>query len=176
MPTNYKDFLGSNFGYLNDTIKGNAEGRNPIFDQLFGNASRRIGGSTDRNVRGVKENLASSGFRGTGANLINDAYRSEKDALSQVSDSLATQELSFKENAINQLLGLNQQEGGMAFNINQSDIQQNQFSQSQAQQWKMFQEQLKFQKDNQPSVWEEILGSLLGSGAKVATAYATRGA
>ena len=60
--------------------------------------------------------------------------------------------------------------------LNQSDIQQNQFSQSQAQQWKMFQEQLKFQKDNQPSVWEEILGSLLGSGAKVATAYATRGA
>lgn len=175
-PLNYKDFLGSNYGFLSDTIKGNVEGNNPIFDQLFGNASRRIGGATNRNVRSIKENLASSGFRGTGANLINEAYRGETDALSQVSDNLATQELNFKQNAINQLLGLNQQEGGMAFNVGQSNIQQDQWLQSFLESRRQFNENLQFQKDNQPSVWEEVLGGLFGAGAKIGTAYLTGGA
>lgn len=174
--TNYKDYLGSNFNYLTDTVKKGIEGNDSVFDKLLGNATRRIGGVTDRNVRSIRENLASSGFRGTGANLINDAYRSEADAVSQTADSLANQEIQYKQNAINQLLGLNQQEGGMAFNANQSNIQQNQWLKTFLENQRQFNESLQFQKDNQPSVWEEILGGLFGAGAKIGTAYLTGGA
>jgi len=168
--TDYKKFLGSNYGYLTDLIKGNIEGNNPIYDIIFGNAARRIGGTTSRNIRDVKENLAASGFRGTGANLINDAYRSEADALSQVSDSIAQMQASEKQNSINQLLGLNNQESNLAYNTNQSNIQQNQWLRSFLEGQRQFNENLNYQKENTPSVWEGILGSLLGAGAQVGSA------
>lgn len=173
--TDASQFLGSNFDYLQDNLKQNAEGNNPIFAQLFGNASRRIGASTDRAVQDIKEQGAQSGFRGAGGNLINDAYRNEGDALSQVSDSLSTQQLQFQQNAISQLLGLNQFEGSQQFGAFQSDRQNTQFNQSQEQQWKMFQEQLQFQKDSQPGWWEELLGGLLGGAAQVGAAALTGG-
>ena len=166
--TNYKDFLGSDFEKLKGILTKNIEGNNPIFDKLFGDAARRIGGSTDRNVRGIRENLASSGFRGTGANLINDAYKNESEALTQVSDQLATQELNYQQAALAQLLGLNSQEGQTAFNAFQSDRSNKQFETSLAEQRRQFDQNLQFQKDNQPDWWESILGTLLGEGSKAA--------
>ena len=154
-------FLGSNFDYLQNNLKQSAEGNNPIFAQLFGNASRRIGASTDRNVQDIKEQGAQSGFRGAGGNLINDAYRGEQQALTGVSDNLAGQQLNFQQNAISQLLGLNQFEGGQGFGAFQSDRQNSQFNQSQAQNWRMFQEQLAFQKDQANPSFMESLGGLI---------------
>lgn len=169
-PTNYKDFLGSNYDFLSSLLKKNVEGNNPIFDKLYGNAARRIGGSTDKNVRTIKENLASSGFRGTGANLINDAYVNEQNALTQVSDNLSTQELGYQQNALAQLLNLNSQEGQTAFSTFQSDRSNSQFEKEFAQRYQMFKENLQFQKDSQPDWWESILGTLLGEGSKAAVA------
>lgn len=160
-PTTAQSFLGSNFDFLQNTLKNNVEGKNSIFAQLFGNASRKIGASTDRAVQDIKEMGAQSGFRGAGGNLLNDAYRNEGEALSQVSDSLSMQELQFKQNAINQLLGLNQFEGGQKFGVYQSDRQQGQFDQSQRQAWNMFQEQLAAQ--NKGSDFWDVLGGILGS-------------
>lgn len=158
-----KQFLGSDFDYLKGILGKSVEGDNPIFDKLFGNASRKIGASTDRNVQDIKEQGAQSGFRGTGSNLINDAYRGEKEALSGVSDNLALQEESYIQNALAQLLGLNQFEGNTKFNLFSSDRQNLQFQQSFAEQKRQFDEQLA----NQPSWWEGILGSVLGAGAQV---------
>ena len=167
-------YLGGNYDYLSGTIKKGIDGSNPIFDQLFGNAQRRIGASTDRAVQDIKEQGAQSGFRGVGGNLINDAYRNEGNALSQVSDSLMGQQLQYQQNAISQLLGLNQFEGNQYMNAFQSDRQNTQFNLSQAQQMEMFNQNLQFQKDNTPSWWEGVLGSLLGGGAQVGAAYAGR--
>lgn len=161
-----KKFLGSNFDYLQNNLKKGVEGNNPIFDQIFGNASRRIGASTDRAVQDIKEQGAQSGFRGAGGNLINDAYRNEGNALSQVSDSLAGQKLQYQQNAIAQLLGLNQFEGNQYQNLFNSDRQNMQFQQGFAENRRQFDEQMA----NQPSWWEGILGSLIGGGAQVGSA------
>ena len=80
------------------------------WDQLLGNAKRKIGATTDRNVRNIRQNLAQSGFRGVGANLINDAYRTESESVGDVSAQLAQQQMNYRQNAIQQLLGLKQME------------------------------------------------------------------
>jgi hypothetical protein len=69
----------------------------PLFQKLFGNAQRRIGMSTDRNIRDIQEQGAQSGFRGVNTNQINDAYKNEEGALSQVSDSLTGQQLDMEK-------------------------------------------------------------------------------
>ena len=161
--TDPSQFLGSNFDYLQNNLKQSAEGNNPIFAQLFGNASRRIGASTDRNVQDIKEQGAQTGFRGAGGNLINDAYRGEQQALTGVSDNLAGQQLGFQQNAISQLLGLNQFEGGQGFGAFQSDRQNSQFGQSLAEQRRQFDEQMQYQKDNSGSSFWDVTGGVVGA-------------
>ncbi len=165
MKTNPNDFLGSEFGYLKDNLKKSIGGNNPIFDQLFGNAQRRIGASTDRNVQDIKEQGAQSGFRGAGGNLINESYRGENEALSGVSDSLAMQEMNYQQNAINQLLGLNQFEGQTKFGSMQSDRDYQLSKDEMAQRWEMFQQQMDANTESDTDFWDVISGiggSLLG--------------
>ena len=70
--------------YLKKLLKG----QNPALDSMYGNAQRRVGMSTDRNVRSILQNGAQSGFRGVSANNINDAYRTESDTIGNINDSL----------------------------------------------------------------------------------------
>lgn len=98
----------ASYDYLENFLKQKMYGSNPLFDQLFGNAQRRVGMSTDRNVRNILQQNAQSGFRGVGANQINDAYRTESDALTQINDQVMTKQLEDQNFAISQLLGLEQ--------------------------------------------------------------------
>lgn len=159
----YNSFLGSNFNYLQNNLKQGIEGNNPIFPQLFGNASRRIGASTDKAIRNIKEQGAQSGFRGASGNLINNAFGNEQNALTQVLDDLATQQLRYQQNAIAQLLGLNQFEGGQMFNTFQSDRQNLQFQQNFAEQRRQFDEQMALQREAQNPSFFDVLGGVLGS-------------
>jgi len=163
MKSNPNDFLGSNFDYLQKNLKQGIEGNNPIFDQLFGNAQRRIGASTDRNVQDIKEMGAQSGFRGAGGNLINDAYRGEKEALSVVSDNLAMQEMNYQQNAINQFLGLNQFEGQTKFGSMQSDRNYGLSKDQMAQQMEMFNQQMQFNREQSGTDFWDVLSGILGS-------------
>lgn len=98
----------ASYDYLESYLKNGLNNNNPIFDSLFGNAQRRIGMSTDRNVRQIQQQGAQSGFRGMNANNINDAYRTESDALLNVNDQIMDKELQQKNFYIQQLLGLEQ--------------------------------------------------------------------
>lgn len=100
--------MSNSYDYLENFLKQKMYGSNPLFDQLFGNAQRRVGMSTDRNVRNILQQNAQSGFRGVGANQINDAYRTESDALTQINDQVMTKQLEDQNFAISQLLGLEQ--------------------------------------------------------------------
>lgn len=148
------EMMGSNFDFLQNLIKERISGKNPLFDQLFGNAQRRIGATTNRNIRGIKEQNAQSGFRGTGANQINEAYRNEGNAMSQVNDSLMGAQLGQQQSAINQLLGLNQQESGINMNLFQSNRNQANFNR-----------QMNFQEDQANPGFMDVLGGILGMGA-----------
>jgi len=161
-----KKFLGSNFDYLQNNLKQSAEGNDPLFDRLFGNAARKIGASTDRNIQDIKEAGAQSGFRGAGGNLINDAYKGEQESLAGVSDNLAVQESNYKQNAISKLLGLNQFEGGQFQNLFQSDRQNMQFREGLDENRRQFNEQMA----KEPSWWESLLGGLLGAGGQIGAA------
>lgn len=98
----------ASYDYLESYLKNGLNNNDPIFTSLFGNAQRRIGMSTDRNVRNILQQNAQSGFRGVGANQINDAYRTESDALLNVNDQIMSKELQQKNFYISQLLGLEQ--------------------------------------------------------------------
>lgn len=98
----------ASYDYLEQLLKRNLGGGNPLFAQLFGSAQQRIGRTTDRNVRGIKQQGAQSGFRGINANQINDAYRTESDTLGQVSGQIGQMQLQDQQNAINGLLGIEQ--------------------------------------------------------------------
>lgn len=98
----------ASYDYLEKFLKQKMMGNNPLFSQLFGNAQRRIGMSTDRNVRGIQQQNAQSGFRGIGANQINDAYRTGSDALQQALGNIGQMQLQDQNFAISQLLELEQ--------------------------------------------------------------------
>jgi hypothetical protein len=98
--------VSNTYDYLEQFLKKNLYGNNPLFAQLFGNAQRGIGRTTDRNVRGLKNQFAQSGFRGIGGNMLNDAYRTESDTLGQVQGQIGQMQLQDQQFNINSLLGL----------------------------------------------------------------------
>jgi len=76
---------------------------------------------------------------------------------------LAQQQLSYQQNAISQLFGLNSFEGGQNFGAFQSDRQNSQFNQSQAQQWEMFNKQMDFNREQSSTDFWDVLSGVLGS-------------
>ena len=98
----------ASYSYLEDFLKNKMGGNNPLFSQLYGTAQRKIGQTTDRNVRSIREQGAQSGFRGGGANLINEAYRTESDTMGGVAGDIGQMQLQDQQFAISQLLGLEQ--------------------------------------------------------------------
>lgn len=169
------NILGSDFDYLKGLV-GNQLAGDPnkgLYRQLF---NKQLGTQQNRAVKNINEQLSSSGFRGAGANLIGDVFEQGANATQGFEGDLMKNDFAIKQNAIGQLLGLNQFEGNQNFGMFQSDRQQGQFDTAQANQMSMFNQQLQFQKDNQPSWWESILGSLIGGGAQVGAAALTGGA
>ena len=98
----------ASYDYLEDFLKQKMGGNNPLFSKLFGTAQRRIGMNTDANKRAVDETNAQNGFRGMGANQINQVYRTGADALEGVAGNIGQMELQDQNFAISQLLGLEQ--------------------------------------------------------------------
>ena len=100
--------MSSSYDYLEDFLKQKMGGNNPLFSKLFGTAQRRIGMNTDANKRAVDETNAQNGFRGMGANQINQVYRTGADALEGVAGNIGQMELQDQNFAISHLLGLEQ--------------------------------------------------------------------
>ena len=98
----------ASYSYLEDFLKQKMGGNNPLFSKLFGTAQRKIGMNIDANKRAVDETNAQNGFRGMGANQINQVYRTGADALEGVAGNIGQMELQDQNFAISQLLGLEQ--------------------------------------------------------------------
>lgn len=94
---------------VEDFLKRLLKGENPALDKMAGNAKRRIGQSVDSNVRQINQQGAQSGFRGIGANKINDAYRTGSDATVQMEDSLMDKEMQSQQFAAQGLMQLDAQ-------------------------------------------------------------------
>lgn len=150
---------GSNFDYLQNMLKENINTTNPIFDQILGNYKRRVGSITDENVRKISEQAAQSGFRGTSANQINQAYKNQGEAVGSMTDNLAMKQLDWKEGMIRNLLGLNQFEGSTNAGLFNAALGQQNFNR-----------EMDFREDNTPDPFGQLLGNILGVGGNVLTA------
>ena len=96
----------ASYDYLEDFFKSQLQGTNPIFDQLLGTGQRRIGRQVDKNVTNIEQQNAQSGFRGVGANQINDAHRTGSDALSQLLNQIMMQKLQQQNQGAEGLMGI----------------------------------------------------------------------
>jgi hypothetical protein len=165
-PSNGK-YLGANFNWLTDTLKGNYS-KGLDMGKYRNNAAGLIGKATNRQVKNTQENLNASGLSraGVGYSVVNDIYGKESEALAGVENNLINQDIAFKQNSIAQLLGLNQFEG-----------QQNLGEQGQNRNYEMslrsfFENQRQFnaEMDAQPEWWESLLGNVVGGASQAGTA------
>jgi hypothetical protein len=168
--SNSNNFLGSNFDYLSQILKGQSLSGDPNKDKYRETFDKQLGVQTGSAVKNINEQLASSGFRGSGANLIGDVFETQANATQGFENNLLQNDTQIKSSALAQLLGLNQFEGNQKFGKFQSDRQNTQFGQSLDEQRRQFNEQLQYQKDSEPAWWEDMLGTLLSSGARIGAA------
>jgi hypothetical protein len=160
--------LGSQFGFLTDYIKGILEGGLPDREKYLQSAKASIGKSTSNAVKGLNENLASRGmFRsGVGTNALASIYGNEASALGDVENQLNQMELSYKQNAINNLLGLNQFEGNQYGKFLGMDRGYDQWKQGLVENQRQFNAQM----DAQPDPWMQLLGSAVGGASQAGAA------
>ena len=131
------------------------------------NTQRAIGkGYNQANTR-MKEDLSSRGMGGSGAALAAMAQLGGEraSAMGDAEVGLSQMNQNVKMDALTKLLGLNsfgagQEQSQFSNLFGLLTSQQNQFN---------INRDYQFQKDNQPSEFASLLGSLLGGGAQVAT-------
>ena len=111
-------FYGQETGYLTNQLKGIIEGGlDPALMQLLGVGRQNISREGDTARRNINQSLASSGFRGSGANLMNDVFGTQSNAFGNLNASIGQLGMQNRQNAIEQLLGLNQLQTGVNVNL-----------------------------------------------------------
>ncbi len=104
---------GENFDFLSGKAKDIAGGGlDPVLAELLGIQRTNINKQADVARRSTRENLASSGFRGAGANLMSDIFREQADATQSASANIGALGLQNKQFYSNLLNSMNQQQGG----------------------------------------------------------------
>lgn len=158
-----EQLYGQNFDFLQGNLKDTIGGKlDPALMQILSAGTRRISDLGDTARRETQQNLASSGFRGSGANLMNEIFKTQSGALGDLTAEVGGLGMQARENAIARLLGLNQFQAGQ--NVGQAQYQTGAF-QNLAQ---MLQSgaMMDRQQDQAeaPASWEDIVGGVLGMG------------
>lgn len=117
----------------------------------------------------LNESFAGRGMANSGAAVAAQAMLGGEtaSALGQNEVQLSQMQEDYKQNALAKLLSLN----AFGANVDQNQISNllNLFNTQLSQ--ANFNREMKFREDNQPSDFAQLLGSLLGGGAQVATSY-----
>jgi len=165
LPTQLTDeqLYGENFDFLQGNLKDTIGGKlDPALMQILSAGTRRISDLGDTARRETQQNLASSGFRGSGANLMNEIFKTQSGALGDLTAEVGGLGMQARENAIARLLGLNQFQAGQ--NVGQAQYQTGAFQNLlQMLQSGAIADRQQDQAEA-PTGWEEIAGSLLGTG------------
>lgn len=129
--------------------------------------NKQLGRSSSRAIKDINEQLSGSGFRGAGANLINDVFETEAMATENFESNLLDKDIMIKQNAVAQLLGIE----GMKLGASQADraAQMSMFGQLTGNQFQnrgldLQERQLALQEDAGSDFWD-VLGGVLGTGA-----------
>ena len=136
------------------------------------NAAKNINASANTAVANTKADVASQGLGRSGIGLaaVNGVNNGRYAALGNAANQVNQMDASYKQNALNQLLGLEEYSQNSAqsqFNANRDYGLRNKALDQQQQQ---FLQNLDFQMNNQPDPWASILGSLIGAGGQIGAA------
>lgn len=108
-----EQLYGENFNFLSSKAKDIAGGGlDPVLAELLGIQKNTINKQAGEARRATDERLSSSGFRGSGANLMSDIYREQSDATQAASANIGAMGLQNKQFYSNLLNSMNQQQGG----------------------------------------------------------------
>lgn len=146
-------------------LSGLLSGKNPITEQARSRGQKMISQSTNKALNTTKESLAQSGLNksGMGVSLLSDIYGNEQNALEGMNLNLANQDMAMRQDAVAQLLGIDQ----LRINALNSDrgyeTQNMNFLENQRQ----FNSQMDAQNDMD---WGSILGAILGAGGQLGAA------
>ena len=166
MPTQLSNeqLYGQNFDFLQGNLKDTIGGKlDPALMQLMSAGKRNISQFGDTSRRNIRQDLAGSGFRGSGANLMNNVFQSQSGAMGDLTANVGQMGMQNRQNAIAQLLGLNQFQAGQ--NVGQQQYQTGAFQnlgqmlQSGAMQRRQLDQQ------NEGPDFGDIVGGVLGMGA-----------
>jgi hypothetical protein len=164
------NFFGQHSNFIGGQLRNQiaSGGMSPFLEQLQSQGLRNIG----RQARGARESIedagAASGFRGAQANLFNDLFEQESGAVSNLLTGIGREGEAQKRQALQQLLGLTQFQGGqqlggarLAEGTRQFDITteegRRQFNLQLAEAQRQFDESNEFG-------FGDILGGILGTG------------
>lgn len=165
---NKEDYLGNNYGFLVDLLKGRIGQGLTNKSELFAFDKKAIEDTIGASRAAIAEDFTSRGtFGGTGMAQINaNLAKSESMALGKVLQGYSLMDENVRSQAIAQLLGLNQFEGQLGFSVDQAENQKN-LNWSQ-----FFEQQRQFNKgmDARPSAFMQLLGNIIGGGAQVGSA------
>ena len=166
MPTQLSgdQLYGQNFDFLQGNLKDTIGGKlDPALMQLLGAGKRNISQLGDTSRRNIRQDLAGSGFRGSGANLMNDVFKTQSGAMGDLTADVGGLGMQARQNAIAQLLGLNQFQAQQ--NTGQQQYQTGAFQNlAQLLQSGAMMDRQQDQAEA-PMGWEEIVGGVLGVGA-----------
>lgn len=161
-------FKGDFYAMLGSLLSKTLTDGIPNLNEMKFNSQKGINQNYQGSRKALQEDFAGRGMGGSGAanvalaGLAGDRYS----ATLQNNLGYDQMDTSYKQNALSQLLGLNQFGGNQDLNANSQRLSLLGLNQGQYQ----FDQNLQFQKDNQPSDWASLLGSLLGVGGQVASA------
>ena len=170
-------FLGQDFGFLTGNLRSQigAGGFSPFLTQLLSQGRKDIGRQTRSARESIRESGASSGFRGSSANLFNQLFESEAGALSNLRTGIGGVAANQQSKLIDQLSGLTQFQGRQQLSqarleelMRQFDITteegRRQFNEALAEDRRQFDESQEFN-------FGDFLGDILGGGASLAVPF-----
>lgn len=107
-----EQLYGQNFDFLRENVRPIvAGGMDPVLAELLGIQTNTINKQAGEARRSTRENLASSGFRGSGANLMSNIFREQADATQAASANIGAMGLQNKQFYANLLNSMNQFQG-----------------------------------------------------------------
>ncbi len=141
------DIFGSESGYLSQALKGLFRGESPAISSARKAGRRSIGRATEKGITGIKEAMASGGFRGGGANLFTELFGEQQDAFANLEAGLAGTQAQISSDALRNLLSLNMFQGGQALSKEQLLENRRQFERALRERARQFDRSLAFQQE-----------------------------
>ena len=153
---------GKQYDYLTELLKGNIDSGNTLTPGVRQFSQGQINNAYNTGQEKISENFAGKGTFGSGvhANAAVNLEGGRANAIGQNELGLEEMNQNLIQQQIARLLQINDSQAGRSLGV--YGLQENA---------RQFGESLSAQKDAQPSDFMQLLGSILGGGAQVASSY-----